>query len=694
MSDSSPREVAGEQKAQSGGGRSADGQVLLGKSIRINPREPLPHLDQGEVRAYAAVEQKPDRTVACYALICKNGLVPRRKSASIYKTIRDPGLMPLVGSGVVYWPPTNEQAYVFVHENIASAPILPNKSQLCLGWRQDRVLDVVFKSLFKAMGEMKQQEFFHGFISPANLFSVRGASDSVVLGGPLAVPAGYHQHVLCETIERGMAEPIGRGPATHSEDLYAFGATLALCMREPDPNFMARSPQEILNGKFEEGSYAFLIGRERLSGPMQDLLKGMLSDDPQQRWNIDDVAIWIGGKRPPSHQAQRKRKGARGLNFAGKNHFFVPELAFDAARDPELFSRVIEEGHIEQWLARSLDDKEGHERYETALKNVKNQGRDKNYSHLMTSYIRSALMPEWPLLYRGRMLNYEGFDTALAQAFEKGEDLKTFHELIEKSAFVNQLYMQEAKGMMVSRWLKVYEECRLALKQMRAGFGLERCLYLLNQNVNCLSPKLKGYFVTNAEELLYAFESIAEQGGHRDLFLDRQSIAFLCEVDSRCIDGFLYELNSPERHKQILGNIKCLAQVQKRYKVSSLPHLAKAFSDMLPYVYERFHDRTIRGNVEGQVKSAARAGDLAAIAAVLENEDTMARDMANYKRAMLEYYNLSLEHNEITEQMKNKHGFGRADAHAISAMVSGVIAFLLMVMAALSFVAGQAPSVF
>lgn len=694
MSDSSPREVAGEQKAHVSGGRTADGQVLLGRNIRINPREPLPHLDQGGVRAYAAVEQKPDRAVNCYALICQDGLVPRRKSASIYKTIRDPGLSPLVGSGVVYWPPSEGQRYVLVHENITTASVCANKSQLCLGWRQDRTLDLIFKSLFKAMAEMGKQNFFHGFISPANLYGVRGVSDAVVLGSPLASPAGYLQHVLCETIERGMSEPIARGAGSAADDLYAFGATLALAIREPDPAFMAMGSQEILAGKFEEGSYSFLIGRERLSAPVQDLLKGMLSDDPQQRWNIDDVAVWIGGKRPPSHQAQRKRKGARGLNFVGKNHFFVPELAFDAARDPELFSRMVEDGQIEQWLTRSLDDKEGHERYEMSLKNVKNQGRDKNYGHLVTSYIRSALMPEWPLFYRGRMLNYEGFDTALAQAFEKGEDLKIFHELIEKSAFVNQLYMQEAKGMPVSRWLKVYEECRLALKQMRAGFGLERCLYLLNQNVNCLSPRLKGYFVTNAEELLYAFESIAEQGGQRDLFLDRHSIAFLCEVDARCVDGFLFELNSSERHKQILGNIKCLAQVQKRYKVSSLPHLAKAFSDMLPYVYERFHDRTIRGNVEGQVKSAARAGDLAAIAAVLENEDTMARDMANYKRAMLEYYNLTLEHHEITEQMKNKHGFGRADAHAISAMVSGFIAFLLMVMAALSFVAGQAPWVF
>lgn len=689
MSDSSPREISGEERSQISGERVADGQVLLGKTIRINPREPLPYLNQGEVRAYAAVENKGDRSVSCYALICEGGLVPRCKSASIYKSIRDPALSVLAGAGTVFWPLANEQRYVFVHEHLMAEPVCAAKGQLCAGWKQERTMEIVFRSLMRAMEEMRKQEFFHGFISPANLFTVRGNPHAVVLGSPLAAPPGYQQHALCETIERGMAEPAGRGHGTARDDLYALGATLALMIRDPEPELLAMTPDEIVRAKFEEGSYAFLVGRERLSPPVQDLLRGLLADDPQQRWSFDDLSIWAGGKRPPSHPAQRRKKGSRGLNFAGRNHFYIPSLALDCVRDPELFVRMVDDGQIEQWLARSLDDKEAHERYETALKNIKSQGRDKNYNYLMTAYIRSALAPEWPLTYRGRSLSYEGFDTALALAFERGDDLKIFHEMIEKSAYINQLYMLEAKGETVSRALKQYEDCRAALKQTRPGFGLERCLYILNQNVNCLSPKLKGYFVTNAEELLHAFETIAEQNKGGGLFLDRQSIAFLCEVDSRCVDGFFYELNSPERHKQILGNLKCLAQIQKRYRVSALPHLARAFSEALSAVYERYHDRSIRGNVEAAVKAAARAGDLAAMAGVLDNNETQARDVAHYKRAMLEYYNLSVEHKGLADQLQNRNTFGKADAHAIAAMVSGFVAFLLVMISVLFFLAGQ-----
>ncbi|MCB1592795.1 MAG: hypothetical protein KDI90_10120 [Alphaproteobacteria bacterium] len=685
MADASPREGAHKARTQAETGRSADGTVLLGKTIRINPREPLPYLDQGEIKAFSAIESKGDGEVSCYAQICLPGLIPRRNGSTIYKNISDPGLAGLKGSGVVYWPPASAQRYVFVYENSAERSVLSDPAQLCAGWRQERTMDIVFASLYKALAAMKKQSFFHGLITPANLFTIRGQSKGVVLGGPLAAPAGCYQSIFCETIDRGLAETVGRGPGQASDDMYAFGATLALMIREPDPELKAMSREAVIRAKFEEGSYAFLVGKERLSAPVQDLLKGLLSDDPQQRWNIDDVAVWVGGKRPPSHPAQRRRKGSRGLNFAGKNHFYVPSLALVSGSNPEQFARVVEDGQVEEWLMRSLDDKETIERYEIAVKHFKSLGRDRNYSHLITACVRSSFIPEWPVYYRDRSISYSGFDTALADAFEKSDDLNIFHELIEKGIIINQLHMLEAKSLVVSGPLKQFEECRQALKQTRAGFGLERCLYLLNRNVNCLSPRLKGFYVFSAQDLIYALEAVAAHNKSGGLFLDRQSIAFLCEVDARCVDGYLYELNSPDKSKQVMGNLKCLAEIQKRYKISALPNLSQAFLEFMSPVFERFHDRSIRDNVVSQVTSAARSGDLSGMAAALDNRDMQNRDMANFKRAMLEYYNLSLEHQQLSAQMQNKGGFGRADAHMISAMVSGIIGFLLILFSIVSF---------
>ena len=55
----------------------------------------------------------------------------------------------------------------------------------------------------------------------------------------------------------------------------------------------------------------------------------------------------------------------------------------------------------------------------------------------------------------------------------------------------------------------------------------------------------------------------------------------------------------------------------------------------------------------------------------------------------MEYYNLSVEAQTITERMKNKESYGLSDAHEFAAMVSATIAIILMILTAVSFAAGQ-----
>ncbi|MBK9586695.1 MAG: hypothetical protein KA178_10110 [Alphaproteobacteria bacterium] len=690
MTDSPPRGAESQGRSSSGGGgASADGSVAFGKSVRINPRQALPAFSADPVAAYAAVDQQPERTVSCVALICSPDAVPRRKSASVYKSLDDPGLLRLVHSGTVLWPLAGEERHAFVYENSAGEAICKDRRQIFLGWRQERTMEIAFRSLFKIFLEMKRQDFFHGGLSPANLFFRKGSDKSLVLGDGLSAPAGFFQSALCETIERGMVDPAGRGPGTIADDLYAFGATLALVMRETDPDLLSKSRMEVVKRKIEEGSYAVLTGRERLSNPVQELLRGLLHDDPAQRWSADDLQNWADGKRPDPRQPMKRKKAGRALNFAGKNHFFTHTLALDISRDPAGFSKIADDGQLEQWLSRSLDDKETTDRFQMALNNTKNQGRDKSYDELVSTNIRSALMPDWPLEFKGQAFAMDGVDTALAASFVKGEDIRIYHEVFDKGLFLNHLFMKEGQNSAGAKWLKKFDDCRLFVRQMRAGYGLERCLYSLNQNVHCLSPKLKGYFVTNGEEMIRAFEHMAERNKHPELFLDRHSVAFLCELDARCVEGFLYELNSPEKHKLILGNLKTLAQLQRRYKIAQLPNIARALLEIMGPVYERFHDRSIRGNIEGQVKSAARAGDLNGMAAALDNTEVTSKDTANYKKAMMEYYNLSVEAQTITERMKNKESYGLSDAHEFAAMVSATIAIILMILTAVSFAAGQ-----
>src|SRR5262249_31215958 len=142
----------------------------------------------------------------------------------------------------------------------------------------------------------------------------------------------------------------------------------------------------------------------------------------------------------------------------------------------------------------------------------------------------------------------------------------------------------------------------------------------------CLSEKLKGYYIQTPEDMIRAFEDICQKGNAPTMFLDRHSMAFLSVKEQKVIDPFLYDLGSPEEHRRILGNLKCLGAIQKRFNMSNFPAIAKTFSEVLPSVYARYHDRDVREKLEGAIRKFVAEGDLNKMATILSNTEVIQKD--------------------------------------------------------------------
>lgn len=667
-----------------------DGLVGFGGTTKINPKKPLPRLMRGSIHAYSASDIKGRNNTDCFALVCDPHLICRRDVISKYKTLDSGSLLSLVSSGICFWPPSAEERFVIVYENNINTPLMDEQVLAALNWKQEVAIANILKPLVKVFLEFKNKDFFHGNIRPSNIFSAQQSDKkNIILGDCLSCPAGYAQPLLYETIERSMAAPIARGEGTHQDDLYALGATLAVIMRSPDSILVYKDDYDLLRQKLELGSYNTFVGKDRFSPPVQELLKGLLHDDAEQRWNVQDLLVWLDGKRLGAKQPSIRKKAARALNFANKNHFFANTLAFDLPRQPLELARLVDNGDFELWLSRSLDDKEISARFEVALSNGRSQGKAKGYEDQLTSCIGAALAPDYPVYYRGLAFLHDGISSALAYAVVKREDLMLFHEMFDRGILLNWVHMQDDGRSNLTKWLKKFDNCRLYVKQMKMGFGLERCLYALSQNVQCLSPKLKGYFVTSSEQMVWAFEDMSEKNKQPEFFLDRHSAAFLMEIDARSIEDCLYDLNSPERHRQIMGNLRCLANLQKRYKLASCPNIARAFLGQLSSVYNRLHDISIRANIEENVNRFAKSGDLVGMVSILDNEETIKKDAANFKRARQEYVFLEQERDDLEKRLVDKTRYGYTQAQEFSAMVACTLALVMIVLVAISFFANK-----
>ena len=109
------------------------------------------------------------------------------------------------------------------------------------------------------------------------------------------------------------------------------------------------------------------------------------------------------------------------------------------------------------------------------------------------------------------------------------------------------------------------------------------------------------------------------------------------------MDPFFLELNAEEEHEKILGNLKCLATIQKREALPMFPGIAEWVASLLPPVYERYHDRCLRDEIKKKVEKLAKIGDLSKMAAIFDNAELRHRYFNDFNKAMKEYAELRQE---------------------------------------------------
>lgn len=671
---------------------AADGEVTRFKGeIDILYKMQLPHLDCGPAKAYSARSSKAGGNNTHFALISDPSLLPRQRAASKMAAIINPSLARLIGAGIVYWPPAGAQRYAFIYENTMGVPLVKPENKGGMGWKPERVIATVVKPMISVLLDLRDKDLVHGNIRAENMFvSGSAGNERVALGDCLSTPPGLLQPALYEPLERALADPLARGQGSFEDDLYAFGVTLCFMLRTRDP-LEGLTEQQVIQQKMELGSYAALTGKERFSGGILELLRGLLYDDRAQRWTLDEIEAWDQGQRLSPKQTVRKIKAARPLHFNDERYFRPVQLAMDLTKNPTEAVQMIDSDTLGQWVARSLEDKEAAARLEVAIESAQENGRGPGYADRLLSRVSIALDPEAPVRYAGMRLHPEGLPYVLAETAVKKKNLSVLGDILSQTLIMYWLQNQTDVRLDIGGLIARYDGARSFLRQTQMGYGMERCIYSLCPEIHCLSEHLVKYMVLSPEDLMYALEDMSAQSGKPDLVVDRHISAFLSVRDRRMVDPFLTELNAPERYKKVMANIKVLATIQKRSRMDMFPGITQWMVGALDPVYERFHDRELREAIRRKVEKIKDSGDISKIVSLFDNVQTAQQDFNDFRKAMREYHELRDEHSLLEHKMNKTKSYGRDTGREVAAIVSGVLAgILILAFAFLHFVKGGA----
>lgn len=657
---------------------ATDETTPLGKHIDIYFKKPLEKYQRGEIKAYQA-KGTGEKEGNHIAFICEKHLIPRSADISVYRRIVNLNAASVISSGIVNWPSTGSRHFCIVYQGGFGDPFIPKGQELALGMKQDEVMNRVLKPILQVLEDFSTKDFVHGAINLGNIFDRGDKSNGFLLGECLSAPTGSLQPAVYSTIEKGMSNPIGRGLGAPSDDLYALGVVLTIMMRNSDP-LHGMSDNEIVKQKIAEGSYAALTGKDKFKGSINELLRGLLHDDPKERWTVEEMRAWTDGQRLRPKQTMRMKKASRPVEMGGKKYFMTNALAMDLFKDKDASIQLIEGGDLSMWIQRSLENKNMLENLEKSVKAAKEYNKGAAQVDRILSASSNVLDPWGPMRFRDIASMGDGIGFLLANTVAKGGDVNIFAEIFSKGVAQEWLRSTSLANVDVNALYSKMDACKNHVSNSaRAGFGLERCLYLLCASAPCFSPVVKDYYVRSPEDLVMAFEDMCRKNKAPIMFLDRHSIAFIASKELKCVDPFLPDLNAKEQYRRITGNLNTLAAMQNRLQLKGLPSIAAHFTTMLDPIYARYHDKQVKDKLKKNIARYARDGDLVKMAGLLDNKEVHTKDFGQFKKALAQYAALKKEHERIEENLSKKDGFGQSTGTDIAAIVSSIIAGLIIV---------------
>lgn len=662
--------------------------VNFGKKVVISIKNRLPQFDNGAALAYEAHNPK-NKLKKFVAIISGIDELPRYNSVINYRNLTSVSFLNLVNSGAVFWPPDQSQKFILVYDRSIGKPLLEEGEVGNANWRHPDIVSLFIEPMATMIREMRDKGFSHGSIRPTNIFHSSGNEKlPVILGDGLSVHPNSTQSSLFLPVNKALADPMGRGQGSIEDDIYAFGVSLFLFLRKND-ELSDLDDAEILRKKVEFGSYSTLIGKERFQESFLELLRGVLYDDEDKRWSVDEIFSWLDGVRITPLTLSQKKKANRAITFNGKKYLYAELLAIDLHENPDGLATLIDDGSLDRWIRKSLDDSDLLERYDKAIDAISVVGDASENIDYSVFHLGIALNPVLPIHYKGMCFTYDGMGAMFAKSSYEDKDLSLFKEILKLNILDHALVTQSMSQAMMVIIFKHYDACRAALSSNKIEHGVGKCIYTLCPSAPCLSPKFRGYFVYNELSVLSTLESLCKKGGQVSLMVDKHIAAFFSVRNTNFISSYLIDFNSLDKDSKISGNLHFMAALQRQSKIKSLPAMAGVFIESLSGIYKVYQNIGTRKKVEESVKAAANDGDLVMMSSLVENPDELLRDEKGFSIAKAEYKLLQKEYSYYNSKLANKKTYGVSNGHDVAAIISWLASTIITVIVILAFISGN-----
>ena len=649
------------------------GAVVANDRYEIDPERPLPEYDIGSSRAFAAVDLRGGGGTS-YAILPDPGLPLRLGVIARLRRIDNNNLLNTLSWDVVNWPAEGRRRPVVIVEQPKGPRVLPAPDARIDPFREEALVRRLLVPMAVILEELSFSGIVHRNIRAENLYFDGPEPDraAVMLGECVSAPGGYCQPVVYETIECGMADPAGRGEGSTANDFYALGVTAAILLGGRN-QLAGLSDEAVIEEKLAKGSYAALLNSARIPSALVEVFRGLLNDDPTDRWGLDELKMWLGGRRGTPRQQVRPSKASRPLEIGGRPYVTARGVAEALSRNWDEALSLVQSGVVDDWLRRGLAD-EGRIEAVNAAKAVE-EGSDAVNDMTLTR-ICFALDPGGPVRMRHCRAMLDGVASLLACRFGNEAIRADFvdflrHRIIDFCLATNVRLRPD-----IYRLAGTYDRLAPSIGRDDIGFGIERALYLLNPGAPCRSPLFERDHVAELNQLVPALERLAQtRPGALDTLIDRHMAAFVTSRVKAPIAMELRELRDAKDHFAFaLPAARILAIVQEEGASGPAPALCGVVATMLEPALERYHNRNTRDEIRARIQDAAAGGMLRALIEAVDDRDALQDDDHAFRVAVVEYAGTVQQRERLDYERKNRVSITRMVGNQVASLLAGTIA--------------------
>lgn len=615
---------------------------ILDGRYHIDGGTPLPQFNTKTALAFAARDQeRPDRVL--YAIVMQPNHVPRIRVLKELITNPPPNMACPVAYGPVKLSQGNAVRFVIIHERPAGprlTAVMEKAGKAGEEFIRKRIVDPIGHAIF----HLESLGISHGRINPDSIY----LSDKTTLGECISEPCGLTQPFHFEPLERIQCQPSGKGNGER-QDYYALGVTVLFCVY--GAKHLSAIPEEKLRHSIlREGTYYALTRGKRHPEALDDLLRGMLHDQPEDRWSSNQLKPWLTGRHfnvlaPPSPTSN-----IRPYDFAGTSVYTRREMA------EQFFKRWIEmptalrDNQFLHWITVSLRKKALAENIERCIVTMEDLGA-KHELQLNEQLMRIVLMldPTGPVRMYPLSFFPDGIDSFYNDLYinNKKQELNLLIHFLEQNMMLFWVNLcnddkneDEAQNSPMHGVIERLDRMRVALRNKGPGFGAERILYELNPSLPCQSPLVKDKCVMSSEAMLRALDSQAASLGNSASALDNHIFAFLA---SRLGIQNSIGLRELQNMPDLAASKACIAlhifsMAQYRCGNITFPGLTHWLGKLLLPEFEAIRSHSVRELVQKKLKETAATGKAQTMAKAVINADLIDRDFHSYQLAYERYH--------------------------------------------------------